>query len=119
MKSTIKIDIDGYTGTEPVIRITREDTDDLRDKFLGIFLERLQHSSNFCFIEYTGTPGIWNIYAVPGTKAGFMKYLEQCGGEQVHMIAEVCKELIDSYPKVTIYKEAVDEYMGISARIDK
>jgi hypothetical protein len=100
MKSSIKIDLDSYTGTEPVIRIVKENTDDLRDKFVSKFIERLEHNSNLCFIHCSSSTGIWDIHSVPGTREGFKKYLSQCSGDQVKMIQSVCAELIASYPVI-------------------
>lgn len=109
MKSTIKIDV---SDLHPVIVVEKVFTEDLRDKFVCTFFEELGYSSNLCFVGHKGRdsvsdginpPRIKDVYVIhpiPGNREGFKQYLSQCGGEQVRMIAEVCKELIDSYPKV-------------------
>ena len=102
MKSTIKID--SGIDREPVIRIKTVNldvSDDLRDKYLRMFFEGLLHTSSLAYIECFGVDKEsqhYDIHPIPGNREGFKKYLSQCGGEQVRLIADVCKELIDSYP---------------------
>lgn len=110
MKSTIKIDFNLHL--EPVIAVHKVLTDDLRDKYLSIFFEQLAGNSNLAFISVAGSWGkqipnadnkwdegpIYNIHPIPGNREGLKKYLSQCCGEQVKMIAEVCQELVKSYP---------------------
>lgn len=56
MKSTIKIDTN---GTDPVIRIkASHDTEDLKDKMLRIFLEKVNPECSFLRLEYFDEPGV-------------------------------------------------------------
>lgn len=67
MKSTIKI---GFTGpsNEPVIRVEKRYSDDLRDIMVSQFFERLYGESTLCHIMCVGTDAqgsSWEIQPLP------------------------------------------------------
>lgn len=50
MQSKITIEIDFENGNEPVIQIVSRNTDDIRDKLIRFFFERLGGESSWCKI---------------------------------------------------------------------
>ena len=50
MNSKITIEIDFENGNEPVIQIISRKSDDIRDKLISLFLERLGGFSSWCKI---------------------------------------------------------------------
>lgn len=55
MQSKITIEVDFENGNEPVIQIISRQSDDIRDKLIRFFIERLGHSSSWCKIYCTTT----------------------------------------------------------------
>lgn len=56
MDSKITIEVDFENGNEPVIQIISRKSDDVRDKLIRLFLDRLGYDSSWCKIicETTG-----------------------------------------------------------------
>ena len=50
MQSKITIEVDFENGNEPVIQIISRNTDDIRDKLIRFFFERLGGDSSWCKI---------------------------------------------------------------------
>lgn len=66
MQSKITIEIDFENGNEPILQIICRDSDDIRDKLIKAFLQKLRGSSTWCKIYCTHTtdgPGtsFWKI----------------------------------------------------------
>jgi hypothetical protein len=57
MQSKITIEIDFENGNEPVIQIISRNTDDIRDKLIRAFFERLSGYSSWCKIYCHSTVG--------------------------------------------------------------
>lgn len=55
MQSKITIEVDFENGNEPIIQIIYRSSDDVRDKLIKSFLERLQHTSSWAkiFCDHT------------------------------------------------------------------
>lgn len=52
MQSRITIEVDFENGNAPYIRIFRSQTDDVRDKLVQDFLDRLKYSSEWLHLEF-------------------------------------------------------------------
>lgn len=53
MKSSIKIDFDGALGNvHPVIRVSLEDSEDVRDGLMKFFFEKLGHQSSWLTVAF-------------------------------------------------------------------
>ena len=63
MYSRITIEIDFDKGNLPVIAISQQSSDDVRDKVLSQFLQSLQHTSRWLRIEYKGEGGASQLTA--------------------------------------------------------
>lgn len=74
MNSRITIEVDFDNNNDPVIQIVSRETDDIRDKLIRNFIEKLGTESNWCRIslvrignqEATGDrANTWHIRPVP------------------------------------------------------
>lgn len=67
MKSTLKIALTGFTN-DPVIRVEKVSSDDMRDIIVSQFFERLCGDSALCHVHCTGTgnnSNLWEISPLP------------------------------------------------------
>ena len=89
MKSTLRIDFDNKL--EPVIKVERINSDDTRDRLLGIWVDRLQNSSiaQVNFISSTENGAQTLFIKTMGTK----KELED--------MRDLIQRQLDTYPEPT------------------
>ncbi len=52
MLSRISIEVDFENGNMPIIQIMQQDSDDVRDKLVAVFLQSLGHTSRWATVEY-------------------------------------------------------------------
>lgn len=93
-------------SNQPVIRMKVYPSDDVRDILFTQFKQSFQGESNLCYVSFDsafqttdGLSCVMEFTPLPTVRSAVKKYLSECCGDQVHMLAAVCQELIDSYPK--------------------
>lgn len=90
MKSTIKIDING--NLEPVIRIDKYKTEDVRDKLVDAWVERLGYTSNIALVEFVS--GL--------SENGTLIEIRSMGTkENLLFMKDLIQSQIDSFPEPT------------------
>lgn len=52
MKSRITIEVDFNNNNQPVIEVYLVDTEDVRDRLLRAFFQKLEHVSDLCKVEF-------------------------------------------------------------------
>jgi hypothetical protein len=98
MQSKITIEVDFENGNEPVIQIISRNTDDIRDKLIRFFIERLGGDSSWCKIycqtTYEGDVDKFQRWKISPINAAQFKEEAEAMLEQSRLIDEFHKKEI-------------------------